>query len=427
MRVICNAMARDFNRAEKLFRKEETVNLNYLQSGTSGSRAYKIKKLRQSIAAVCFTVAVIGLLHFGLRAHFSESPRIEYSQANTAVDGSSPFDVAKLQKPVHAGVATEVTMPSLTRLNSLPQNIIALIERGDYKQAQKLLLAQASAAVARSDDAALATVLSHLGELALLQSDIDTAEVYLAEALDLINQTGDEVAAAGIYVQMGRLHLQARRRARLASDAYDTLLVARWKISHGQFYKIESELRRAAENNLSLNRFGAAASVYETLFKGYSKDGNLAQAQSAGAEAVKLLAASGRKFDAEALVETMRQHGFSDDVFTELQAEIAQLSQEFNNSVQALGAARNYALLYNQLQARGDVVNAWRFRQLAGASQAKASMRAQYSRQPDVLVELYRSNTSMENAKNTLLKAQEVYQRHGMDTEVLKFLQEQIF
>ncbi len=384
----------------------------------TASNAYKVKQLIKSVVAAVVSLVFIGLFHHSAR----QSDSIEQSVDSTvAVDDAvahSPFAV-KDNRTRHQSPASTSHI--------LPADIAALIEAEKYKQAKRLLLQRATNAVDQSDDHSLATTLSHLAELALLQSDTDTAEVYLAEALDLFQQVDDEVAAAGVFVQLGRLHLVTRQRARLASEAYDTLLVARWKISHDQFYSIENELRRAAENNLALNRFGAAAATYETLFKGYSKQGDYDRAQQAGAEAVKLFASSGQKYNAQAMIDTMRQHGIAESVFTGLQAEIARLSREFNDSVHAMGAARDQALLYNQLQARGDVVNAWRFRQQSEESLAKASARARYRRQPDVLVELYKSNFSMEDAQSSLQQAREVYLRHGMDIQLVNNLQEQIF
>lgn len=384
----------------------------------TASNTYKVKQLIKSVVAAIVCLLLIGIFHHSTR----KTDYIEPSEDSTvAVNGTmarSPFAVTNNKTQLQSTPSTSHTLPA---------DIAALIAAEKYKQAKRQLLQQAATAVDQSDDHSLATILSHLAELALLQSEIDTAEVYLAEALDLFQQVDDEVAEAGVYVQMGRLHLITRQRARMASDAYDTLLVARWKISHDQFYSIEAELRRAAENNLSLNRFGAAASTFETLFKGYSKQGNYDLAQQAGAEAVKLLAASGQQNNALAMIDTMRQRGIAESVFTDLQGEIAQLSREYNDSVHALGAARDQALLYNQLQARGDVVNAWRFRQQAEESRANASARARYRRQPDVLVELYKSNFSMEDAQSSLQHAREVYQRHGIDIQLVKNLQEQIF
>ena len=157
------------------------------------------------------------------------------------------------------------------------------------------------------------------------------------------------------------------------------------------------------------------------------KVGDRYQAQLAGVEAIRLHASAGRMFDVEALQQRMRHEGISESVFEELAPELTALTAEFTDSVKAIGVARDQALLYNQLQARGDVVNAWRFREQANASLAKASQRAQYRSQPDVLAELYRSNSRMDNARDSLLKAQQLYQQYDIDTSNLQDLQTQIY
>ena len=383
----------------------------------SGRTAYRIRTIIRSAVAVAAGMLLIIGVQYATR-HFSsivtppsdDPPALQRSE-NSAI--TSPFSVQKNSE--------------ITSSHALPADIQKLIDARQFVRAKNALLQAASDAVAAEQDALLAKLLSHLGEVSLVQRDIDTAEVYLAEALDVFNQTGDEVSAAGVYMQMGRLHLVTRERARQASEAYDTLLVARWKISNGQFRTAEDELRRAAENSLSLNRYGAAASTYETLYKGYESEGDFYQAQLAGIEVVKLHASSGRTADAESMLQEMRELGLSEDEYSGLKTSIRVLNKEFEQSVLAIGAARDQAQLYNQLVARGDVVNAWRFRQQASAAMAKASTRAQYRRQPDVLVELYKSNLSMEKAKESLQKAQEVYFRHGIDTQLVQNLQEKIY
>lgn len=386
----------------------------------SNSSAYKVKRLIKSIGAALAGVLLIATFHTGSRFLTSDqSDPVEPStQAPESISQISPFNIK---------TTSEQRLQSFPASHQLPEEIQALLQNNNFTRAKNRLLQLASVAVESDDHQQLAEILSHLGEVALLQSDMDTAEVYLAEALDLFNQTNNEIAVAGVYQQLGRLHLVARQRARLASAAYDTLLVARWKINEGQFYSAENDLRRAAEDNIALNRYGAAASTYETLYKGYHKEGDNYQAQLAGIEAVKLHASSGRTFDAENLLNKMRQSGLNESDFIDLKTEIAALNKEFKQSVLAMGTARDQAQIYNQLQAKGDVVNAWRFRQQASQSLAKASTRAQYRRQPDVLVQLYKSNFSMKDAKDSLQRAREVFQRHGIDTQELQYLQEQIF
>lgn len=389
------------------------------------SNSYRISRLVRSLAAALCATVLIGAFHFWSTALFQREPApVSPPPVSTSVQSDSPFAVVAANKNAARKYLEPVlSMPVVT----LSADVQALVELNEFQRARALLLSQASNAVVAGDDKSLAATLSELGEVSILEEDIDTAEVYLAEALEVFEQLDDEVAQASVYMQFGRLHLLSRQRARLASSAYDALLIARWKISHGQFYSAEADLYRVAESNLGLKRYGAAASAYETLFRGYMKVGDLYQAQVAGVEAIKLHTSAGRMFAARALQKRMRSDGISESVFEALASELDSLSAEYNDSVKAIGVARDQALLYNQLQARGDVINAWRFRQQANASLAKASQRAQYRSQPDVLAELYRSNTSMDNARDSLLRAQQLYQQYDIDTSNLQDLQTQIY
>ena len=166
---------------------------------------------------------------------------------------------------------------------------------------------------------------------------------------------------------------------------------------------------------MALSRFGAAASAWETLHRGYSEAGDNYNAQQAATEAVRLHASAGRIHDARNMLRKLRAGGASAVDIEQLNQEIDHLYSDFEQSVQKIGAARDYAQLYNQLVAQGEVIRAWRFRLQADASLAAASSRAMYRRQPDVLVELYKSNDSMDRALASLNQADLVFRKHGME------------
>ncbi len=300
-------------------------------------RHYRVRKWLVSLTAGVVSVACISQFH-RLLDDYQQKPRFPSEVSQPAVGEYpvlAPFSITPDKPP----------SPAVNESGSriFPANVWSLIVSGRFDDAKAELLKSAVAFVAAEDDIALATTLSQLGELALRQTRVDSAEVYLAEALDLFQQNGDEINAAGVYMQMGRLHLVARQRARQASDAYDSLLLARWKISHGQFYEAETELRAVVDRNLALNRFGAAASAYETLFKGYKKEQDLYQAQLAGLEAIRLHASSGRLFEARDLMLHMRDTGIDESVFPAIEREIDKLNQEFQRSVREIGLARDQA------------------------------------------------------------------------------------
>ena len=372
-------------------------------------------------SSVVVILSVVAIYH--LHTFVNREGTFDFVQINVPSDSEphSPFNTVSLDLQIDEAISA--TRPVLS------SEIESLSRQGEFQRAKDKLLDRALDAVAAADNEALAFQLSELGELALLQGDLGMAEVYLQEALELYDENGDEVAVAGIHLQKGRLHLFARKRARVASDAYDQLLISRWKISKGRFSETEGPLRKIVADNLELNRYSAAASAYETLFSGYGKDGLIEQALTAGVDAIKLYAASGHKPQVDRLLGLLKQQGYSDFESNQLSVEIAQYYREYEASVQAIGAARDYAQLYNQLSSKGDALQAWRFRRQAEQSLSSVNKRARYRRQPDVLVELYRSNWSMDSAITSLQKASEVYSRYGMDDGVQRSrkLREQIF
>jgi hypothetical protein len=380
----------------------------------------------RSLTSVAVAVAAIVVLQMVLRS--APDLPTEKSTDDIRHDRAVVFGGRMADKSATTAVMQVEALPRLPLpAVALSADTQALVDRNGIEWARQLLLQQAMEAAARSDDNSMAGLLAELGELSLIEADIDTAEMYLEESLDLFRQQQNELAQAGVYMQLGRLHLLTRQRARVASNAYDQLLISRWKISNGLFYDAEADLLLVADNNLKLQRYGAAASTYETLYRGYLQEGDLYQAQTSGIEAIKLYASSGRMFDAQRLQKKMITEGIDETVFRTLAPELERLREEFNHSVKALGVARDQAQLYNQLQARGDVVNAWRFRQQAHQALNRASKRAQYRSQPDVLAELYRSNRSKTNARQSLSKAKALFYEYGFETDVLQRLQDKVY
>ena len=371
----------------------------------------------RKIRSACIVAASVGALFFAHRFVVNDLDLIQQIPESTT-QFNSPFPImARIDEVISD------TRPALSpAIESYRAN-------GEYNLAKNELMRRALQAVTDGDNQALALSLGELGELALQQGELGMAEVYLSEALELYDDLNDEVSVAGIHVQVGRLHLYTRQRARQTSDAYDQLLISRWMISQGQFYQAEDQLKQIVQTNLELNRFGAAASAYETLYRGYSSSSNGFEAQAAGKEAIKLHATSGNINAANKLLSKMNEAGLSRVEAEEISRQINSYYQEYEASVQAIGEARDYAQLYNQLSSRGDALQAWRFRQKAEQSLSAVSSRARYRRQPDVLVELYRSNVSMSDAIKSLQKADALYTRYGIaeGVELSRQLQEQIY
>lgn len=360
----------------------------------------------QSVVTIVVASASIALLHV-----WSQRPApLTQSQQPAAVSASSAFSVLA-DDSITASAPSAADFEDLLALS--PEHA-RLYNLGQFARLRRALLQRAMVAVENEDRPELARVLGQLGRVLLAQREIDAAGVYLDEALALFDELGDEPGAASVQLQIGRQHLIHRHRARRASDAYDSLLVARWKINQGRFQEAEQTLLQVAADSAALQRYGAAASAWETLFRGYvavRADGDV---RRAGTEAIRLHAAAGSTGSARAMLDKMRAAGVDAGHLQLLDAEIETLHTEFQESVREVGAARDYALLFNQLRARGDVVGAWRFRLKADATLARAGGRIRYRRQPDVLVELYKSNRSMERASDSLERAGAVFSRYGM-------------
>lgn len=371
--------------------------------------------LVRKVKSGCIVAGSIGLLFLAQQYVLSKRDLIR------PVQSTASHDAAYISMQIDEVIAA--TRPSLS------PEIESFSTAGEFELAKDELLNRAVEAAGAMDNTGLAFNLGELGELALQQGELGMAEVYLSEALELYEELGDDVSAAGIHVQVGRLHLYTRQRARRTSDAYDQLLISRWKISNGQFYEAEPQLKQIVQTNLNLHRYGAAASAYETLYSGYSVHSNSIDAEAAGKEAIKLHATSGNLNAANKLLNKMREGGLSSVDAEAIVQEISNYYQEYQASVQAIGEARDYAQLYNQLSSRGDALQAWRFRQKAEESLSDVSSRARYRRQPDVLVELYRSNVSMSDAIHSLKKADALYSRYGISegVELSRQLRKQIY
>jgi len=98
--------------------------------------------------------------------------------------------------------------------------------------------------------------------------------VYLDEALSVFEELEDELGIASVEMLRGEISLKRRQQARRAAYAYDVLQLARWKVAQGQFHDAVESLESVVSENLALNRYGAAAAAYQTLYKGYIRHGS---------------------------------------------------------------------------------------------------------------------------------------------------------
>ena len=314
-------------------------------------------------------------------------------------------------------------------VREIGEDSAALLENREFGLLRDNLLNKAAQAVAEGNKSQLAHVLLLLGQVAIEEQDLDAAEVYLLEALDVYENLKDRVGTAQVYMQLGRTHVKARELARTAGKAYDRLLIARWQLSEQRYAAAEQNLKFVIDESLAVNRFGAAASAYYSLVHLYTKSNSTFQAEQAAMEAARLYAASGQLKRAYDTVAQLKLAGVEAWQVAAIAPEIGRSYAEFERSVQQIERAKDYRQLYYHYRSQGDQARAWKLRLLASKSLKNVSKRAMYHRQPDALALLYVSNDDMGRARNYFDRAKQTFDSKGLEklsaqTEKLK---DQIF
>ena len=334
-------------------------------------------------------------------------------------------------KPFQFDTELEQDMVAKTEqtVREIDEDLAVLLQNKEFGLLRDNLLNKAAQAVADENKSQLAHVLSLLGQVALEEQDLDAAEVYLLESLDVYENLKDRVGSAQVYMQLGRTHVKARELARTAGDAYDRLLIARWQLSEQHYSAAEQNLKHVIDESLGVNRFGAAASAYYSLVQLYTKNKDTFQAEQAAMEAARLYAASGQLNRAYATVSQLKQAGVESWRVYDIEQEINRSYAEFESSVQQIERAKDYRQLYYHYRSQGDQDRAWKLRLLASKSLKNVSKRAMFHRQPDALALLYVSNDDMGRARDYFDRAQQTFDSKGLEslsaqTEKLK---DQIF
>ncbi len=327
----------------------------------------------------------------------------------------TPAAVTTVQFELDPVLEQEMISSTAQTVENISADLALLLQQKEYGLLRDLLLNKAALAVANGDKNLLGYVMSVLGQLSIEEQDLDSAEVFLMEALDVYQSLGDTVGAAQVYIQLGRGRLKSRQLARSAGDTYDRLLVARWQLSKGDYAAAEQNFRYVVEQSLALSRFGAAASAYYSLVQLYTSDGNTFEAEQAAMEAARLYAASGQLQRARATIAPLRQAGVEEWRLYNIEQEIDRSYSEFETSVFQIERARDYRQLYNHYRAQGDQDRAWKLRLLASKSLKNVSKRAMYRRQPDALALLYVSNDDMGRAKNYFDIAKQTFDNEGLE------------
>jgi len=305
----------------------------------------------------------------------------------------------------------------LTQINfvsqEVEQDIRRLLSDGELKKSTTILLEIAAIAIQQGDKKKLGNIMLLLGKAAINEQELDSAEVYLQEALDIALEFKDNIAAANTYQQLGRLHIRSRELARNAAEAYEKLWIARNQMYMGQYREAKVNLDQVIESNLSIRRYGAAASAYETLSEFHQRFHDIYMAQDAAMEAARLYASSGQITRSQGILESLKNEGLDNLQVASIQGEIDQLFAQHLNDVSQNARASDYQMLYRHYNARGDYERAWKLRILASKSLAKTSGRSMFHRQADVLAILYDSNFTMNKARTYLDQASNLFSVEG--------------
>jgi len=234
--------------------------------------------------------------------------------------------------------------------------------------------------------------------------------VYLNEALAVYEEENDALGIGSVELLRSRVETVARENARDASSANEVMHIAAWMIVKQRFYESEKPIESAIDENLRLNRFGAAAAGYEMLERGYRSVGDTLKANQAAKEALLLHASSGRTIKAKEILRGLQNHFLTQQEFEQLEQDIEREESNYEGSVFQVGRAREYEHLYRRLVSAGDPVQAWTFRQKANQSLGLASKRAMHRRQTGIVALLYNSNDNIRAARNSLNRARAMFE-----------------
>jgi hypothetical protein len=299
-------------------------------------------------------------------------------------------------------------------IKEIDPQLEVLMAQKRFGELTNRLLNMAASIIEANQPNQLAELLSLLGQVSIEQQNLDAAEVYLFEALDLLKDSSNEGARAEIYMQLGRTHLRSREIARSAGYAYDALLVGRNQLMRGRYQVAELNILKAIEHNLSINRYNAAASAYSSLALLKERTGNRYEAEQSRLEAARLYASSGQLSSAERQLTMLRASGIEEWRLLGIENEINTNYRTYKESIEQIALAKDYRRLYHHYLSKNNHARAWHFRLLASESLEKVSKRAMFHRQQGVLALLYNSNEAMALAKNYFSEASQSFTNNGM-------------
>jgi len=324
------------------------------------------------------------------------------------------FEEEPIVLPPAKEIDTQISELGMIDQN-LEQQIRDLLHDGRFKQARTRLLELAALAVTRGDEKQISNTLLLLGEVAIDEQELASAEVFLQEALDIAMRQGDVMTIAHSYRQLGRLNIKSRELARDAGNTYDKLWVVRSQIYRGEYRDVIPDLERIIDASLQIRRYGAAASAWETLSNFHFRFHDIYLAEQAAFEAANLYASSGQLAYAHAVVDRLKRNGAQQSQLEILNREIQVQFAQHQEDVIQTSQAKDLQMLYRHYKAKGEYERAWKLRIKASQALAKTSERSMYQRQSEVMAILYSSNFAMNKAKRYLSQAGELYAAEGAD------------
>lgn len=340
---------------------------------------------------------------------------------DAADNGIEPAEGASVYNDFwqHPGIETEFDIDGeLERLElddaRRDRLIRELLHQGKYQQARTQLLEIAAAAVLQDDQPRLGATLLLLGEVAINQQELASAEVYLQEALYLAMSSDNVMATARSYQLLGQLNIRGRELARQASNTWDELWQARNSIARGYYQGVNEKLQSVIHDNLEIRRYGAAADAWEALASLHEQVHDDYQAQQARIEAARLFASTGQMNHVRRLIDGLERSFFSNTDMAEIEREIQGLFKEHQNDLVRTSQARDYQMLYHHYLRNGQLERAWEFRIKSSETLASTSDRSMFQRQGDIIAVLYNSNFAMDRAKKYLDQAGAIYSDGGV-------------
>ncbi len=352
---------------------------------------------------VCLTVFLVHRL-------FDREPGTPVVTASSA----PAVDSAPRTTPTVTGIQPlPLPLAELHRADHLRRDIDRLLSAGDHLDAIARLLGEAERAGLDGAKPLLGEILVLLGEVSIDAGDLDGAELYLMEALDVFQQAGDRGGVATAQLVLGKMHIRSREMARAASDAYNLLLLARFQLSDFQHQEAESNLQLAVDSSIELRRYGTAASALLSLARLYTETGRTHDSELARLKAADLLARTGQEMRATRILQGLEAAGADPVLLTAGRERVDSSLRQFNDDVAHAAQAAHYRSLYYYYRSVGKHEQAWTFRVRAAGILARASKRAMYFRQPDVMALLYNSNFAMAKARFFVKSASEGFAASG--------------